>query len=164
MLVVINSEIANPIPILTLYAIAAIRLLPIFSRFSNYLVSIRSVIPTIELLQTEFKKLEEINNYNSVIFDKKDSSNIEFNKGIFLKDLSFKYDDKDFIILDKINLEIIKGSCIAFIGKSGSGKTTLINIIAGLLKPTAGEVLIDNNSLNTSLLSWQKKNWLIISG
>jgi len=161
MLVVINSEIANPIPILTLYAIAAIRLLPIFSRFSNYLVSIRSVIPTIELLQTEFKKLEEIKNYNSVISDKKDSSNIEFNKGIFLKDLSFKYNDKDFIILDKINLEIIKGSCIAFIGKSGSGKTTLINIIAGLLKPTAGEVLIDNNSLNTSLLSWQKKIGLL---
>ena len=136
-------------------------LIVLFSRFSNYLVSIRSVIPTIELLQTEFKKLEEINNYNSVIFDKKDSSNIEFNKGIFLKDLSFKYDDKDFIILDKINLEIIKGSCIAFIGKSGSGKTTLINIIAGLLKPTAGEVLIDNNSLNTSLLSWQKKIGLL---
>jgi len=37
----------------------------------------------------------------------------------------------------------------------------LINIIAGLLKPTAGEVLIDNNSLNTSLLSWQKKIGLL---
>ena len=84
MLVVINSDISNPIPILTLYAIAAIRLLPIFSRFSNYLVSMRSVLPTIELLQTEFKKLNDIYK-KSILLDENGTSKIEFNKNILLK-------------------------------------------------------------------------------
>ncbi len=161
MLIVINSEISNPIPILTLYAIAAIRLLPIFSRFSNYLVSMRSVLPTIELLQAEFKKLNDINNKNSILLDKNEISNIEFNKNILLKNLSFKYENKDNLILNKINLEINKGSCIAFVGKSGSGKTTLINIIACLLKSTEGEIFIDGKSLNNSINSWQKKIGLL---
>ena len=139
MLVIINSDISNPIPILTLYAIAAIRLLPIFSRFSNYLVSMRSVLPTIELLQTEFRKLNDINK-NSIIVDENDTSKIEFNKNIMLKNLSFKYENKDNLILDNISLEINKGSCVAFVGKSGSGKTTLINIIACLLKSTQGQI------------------------
>ena len=155
MLVVINSDISNPIPILTLYAIAAIRLLPIFSRFSNYLVSMRSVLPTIELLQTEFKKLNDIYK-KSTILDENGTSKIEFNKNILLKNLSFKYENKDNLILDNINLEINKGSCVAFVGKSGSGKTTLINIIACLLKSTHGEILIDDKSINNSVNSWQK--------
>ena len=160
MLVVINSDISNPIPILTLYAIAAIRLLPIFSRFSNYLVSMRSVLPTIELLQTEFKKLNDIYK-KSTILDENGTSKIEFNKNILLKNLSFKYENKDNLILDNINLEINKGSCVAFVGKSGSGKTTLINIIACLLKSTHGEILIDDKSINNSVNSWQKKIGLL---
>ena len=160
MLVVINSDISNPIPILTLYAIAAIRLLPIFSRFSNYLVSMRSVLPTIELLQTEFKKLNDIHK-KSIILDENGTSKIEFNKNILLKNLSFKYENKDNLILDNINLEINKGSCVAFVGKSGSGKTTLINIIACLLKSTHGEILIDDKSINNSVNSWQKKIGLL---
>jgi ABC-type multidrug transport system fused ATPase/permease subunit len=160
MLVIINSDISNPIPILTLYAIAAIRLLPIFSRFSNYLVSMRSVLPTIELLQTEFRKLNDINK-NSIIIDENETSKIEFNKNIMLKNLSFKYENKDNLILDNISLEINKGSCVAFVGKSGSGKTTLINIIACLLKSTQGEILIDGKSLNNSIVSWQKKIGLL---
>ena len=116
----------------------------------------RSVLPTIELLQTEFKKLNDIYK-KSTILDENGTSKIEFNKNILLKNLSFKYENKDNLILDNINLEINKGSCVAFVGKSGSGKTTLINIIACLLKSTHGEILIDDKSINNSVNSWQKK-------
>ena len=43
-LFVTSAEIENPIPILSLYTIAAIRLLPIFSRFSSYMASIHSIL------------------------------------------------------------------------------------------------------------------------
>ena len=99
--------------------------------------------------QTEFKKLNDIYK-KSTILDENGTSKIEFNKNILLKNLSFKYENKDNLILDNINLEINKGSCVAFVGKSGSGKTTLINIIACLLKSTHGEILIDDKSINNS--------------
>ncbi|PMP81088.1 MAG: energy-coupling factor transporter ATPase, partial [Caldisericum exile] len=42
------------------------------------------------------------------------------------------------------NLKIYEGERVAIIGRIGSGKSTLIEVISGLLKPTSGEVIIDN--------------------
>ncbi|MEN3047106.1 MAG: ABC transporter ATP-binding protein, partial [Candidatus Hydrothermales bacterium] len=49
--------------------------------------------------------------------------------------------------LKNINLTINKGEKIAIVGPSGAGKTTLIETIAGLLKPTSGNILIDGIEL-----------------
>ena len=57
--------------------------------------------------------------------------------------------------LKDINMDIYEGQFIAIVGRSGSGKTTLLNVMAGLDKPTSGEVLLhganialmDENSL-----------------
>lgn len=46
-------------------------------------------------------------------------------------------------ILKNINLTIEKGEFVSIVGYSGSGKTTLISLIAGLLKPDEGEILLD---------------------
>jgi ABC-type lipoprotein export system ATPase subunit len=46
-----------------------------------------------------------------------------------------------------VSLEVTKGEFIIIIGRSGSGKTTLLNLIAGLIKPTSGEVKIGGFSL-----------------
>jgi subfamily B ATP-binding cassette protein MsbA len=58
-----------------------------------------------------------------------------------LKNLSFSF-NREMPILNKINLIIQPKETIAFVGESGSGKTTLINVIAGLLVPESGELLI----------------------
>ena len=50
-------------------------------------------------------------------------------------------------VLRDINIEIKKGDFVGIIGQSGSGKTTLSNIIAGLLKPSSGEVIINNENI-----------------
>jgi taurine transport system ATP-binding protein len=47
--------------------------------------------------------------------------------------------------LKNINLEIGKGQLLSVLGPSGCGKTTLLNILAGFLAPTAGEIHINNH-------------------
>jgi ABC-type lipoprotein export system ATPase subunit len=47
-----------------------------------------------------------------------------------------------------VNLNIAKGELITIIGRSGSGKTTLLNLTAGLVKPTQGNVFIDDVNLS----------------
>jgi putative ABC transport system ATP-binding protein len=55
----------------------------------------------------------------------------------------FKRDNEEVIALEKCSLDISKGEFLALMGPSGSGKTTLLNIIAGIDRPTMGEVEVD---------------------
>lgn len=49
--------------------------------------------------------------------------------------------------LENIHIEIEKGDFISFLGPSGCGKTTLLSIIAGLIKPTSGEIKLEGTIL-----------------
>ena len=49
--------------------------------------------------------------------------------------------------LRDINIKIYKGQFIAVVGRSGSGKTTLLNVMAGLDKPTSGDILINGSNI-----------------
>ena len=88
----------------------------------------------------------------------------DFKKSIKLQNISFKYDNQNKFVIKNFNLEILKGNKIGFIGQTGSGKSTLIDIIIGLLKPSSGNLLIDDNNLylnkkyNKDFLSQWKSN------
>ena len=64
---------------------------------------------------------------------------------IDVKNISVEFKDKNKTqtVLDDISLEIEKGEFIYILGFSGCGKSTLLNVMAGLLQPTKGEVIID---------------------
>ena len=68
-------------------------------------------------------------------------------KMIDVKELSFKYQKKGKLVLDKLNFSCEKGTVNVLIGLNGSGKTTLIKTIAGLLENYQGEVFIDGKNL-----------------
>ena len=68
-------------------------------------------------------------------------------KMIDVKELSFKYQRKGKLVLDKLNFSCEKGTVNVLIGLNGSGKTTLIKTIAGLLENYQGEVFIEGADL-----------------
>ena len=69
-------------------------------------------------------------------------------------------------VLSNVSLSVERGEFVAIVGPSGSGKTTLVAMIAGLMKPDSGTIVIDGNKVqgtgldrgvvfqNYSLLPW----------
>ena len=67
---------------------------------------------------------------------------------ILIKDLSFAYpDEPEKLIIKDINLEIEQGEFVCLLGQSGCGKSTLLKLLAGLQKPSQGEITIDGDPI-----------------
>lgn len=66
-----------------------------------------------------------------------------------IKDLSFIYKgaNESHLAVKDVNLEIKEGELVSFIGPSGCGKSTVLNILAGLLHPSRGEVLFQGKKV-----------------
>ncbi len=79
---------------------------------------------------------------------------------ISVKNLSktYKRDKQEITVLNNISLEIERGDFIALMGPSGSGKTTLLNIIAGIDRPTNGNVIVADTNI-ASLSETQLAKW-----
>lgn len=64
--------------------------------------------------------------------------------------------------LQRLDLMIDRGKFVALMGPSGSGKTTLLNLIAGIDRPSEGELIIDGQQIHTmsrsKLASWRSTN------
>jgi ABC-type lipoprotein export system ATPase subunit len=71
-----------------------------------------------------------------------------------------------FTALKQVSLTVNRGEFVAIIGKSGSGKSTLINMITGIDRPTAGEVLVGDTAVHTldegEMAIWRGRNLGII--
>ena len=69
-----------------------------------------------------------------------------------LKDLNYIYPNGT-VALKAINLKINKGELVGIMGKNGAGKTTLIRTLNGLIKPTRGEIFINNENTNSKSIA-----------
>lgn len=55
---------------------------------------------------------------------------------------------KEFLAVDRVNLQTKKGEIVSFLGASGCGKTTTLRMIAGLIEPTGGTIRIQGQDMN----------------
>ena len=74
-----------------------------------------------------------------------------------INNLCYKYDlDSGDFILNNINLSANSGDIIGVIGKTGSGKSTLLQIISNILKPSSGEIFLDNKNIHKEFNDFKK--------
>ena len=79
-----------------------------------------------------------------------------FERAVRFEAVSFAYARRP--ILERVSLEVARGSLTAIIGPSGAGKTTIVDLIIGLLAPQSGRVLIDGVDLaEVDLRAWRSQ-------
>jgi putative ABC transport system ATP-binding protein len=74
----------------------------------------------------------------------------------------YRRDTQDIVVLDGLSLTIQHGEFVALMGPSGSGKTTLLNLIAGIDRPTSGQVVVAGTDVGKlsegQLAAWRSRH------
>jgi|TARA_Y100000294_G_C8560511_1_gene338895 ABC-type multidrug transport system fused ATPase/permease subunit len=151
-----NREMIDIIQYLGVFAVASFRIVPGASRLLNSFQSIKYIEPSVKILLEEFEP-KNFSNLNKKNEENKSTLPLKFQKEINIKNLSFSYPSRKEFSLSKLSMSIKKGDFVGIIGETGSGKSTLINLIIGLLKPSQGEVEVDQLNIDSNLSGWYKK-------
>jgi len=131
-----------------LFAAAAFRLAPAANRIINALQSLLYGVAVINTLYDEFCLPAPQQRRTT-------GNPITFTRDIALSNVTYAYPGAETAAINDVSLAIKKGECVGFIGHSGSGKTTLVDVVLGLLEPTAGRVLVDGRDMYEDLRSWR---------
>ena len=138
------------IPTLGAMALGAQRMLPnlhlIYLGIANLKGREQLVYDVVELLEQPSNE-QQLEDLDPLIFAKQ----------IDLENVSFRYQEDSPTILEELNFSITKGQKIGFSGPTGSGKSTAIDLLMGLLTPSAGQISVDGKPLTEKTrLQWQK--------
>lgn len=142
------------IPTLSVFAVAAFRILPSAGRIAQHINNISYNSIAVDIVYRNKKIVDELNENGNISVG--DTNEITFNNNIRLEHVSFKYPERDAIILDNVSFIIPKNKSVAFIGPSGAGKTTLADVILGVLSPDQGHLYVDNTDVFKNIKSWNK--------
>jgi ATP-binding cassette subfamily B protein RaxB len=105
----------------------------------------------------EFRMLSlQVQRLADVVLEKPESSLIDSvapeleDSSIDIKHLFFRYSDTEPWLLEDISFRVEPGECVAIVGPSGAGKSTLLKLMAGLLRPQSGDVIVNGHSVCAS--------------
>ncbi len=73
-----------------------------------------------------------------------------------IKNLCKQYNNSSRLAVNNLNFEIRKGETLGLLGVNGSGKTTFSSILATLLSPTSGDILVNGKSIYSSINDFRK--------
>ncbi len=150
-----GGNVAEIIPMVSLYAFAGYRLMPALQRLFLSLTQVRFNFPVVRKLNQELVGSTQLFPEPNQIAN--NTPSLPFQYEIELSGVQYLYPHTNEPVLRDINLIIPKRTSVAFVGPTGSGKTTLADLILGLLEPTSGEIFIDGVSLTEeNRTRWQK--------
>ena len=145
-----TDDLSAVVPVLGAFALGAQRLLPIlqqaYASWSNLQVGKASLNDLLQLLEIQTSSIT-----------RSDVPTLHFQREIVLDNVCFSYAAGRTPVLDGVSLTIPCGSVVGFIGRTGSGKSTLIDLIMGLLTPSAGTISVDGVAIvPENKYGWQR--------
>jgi len=148
-LVLTRHDPASVIPAISLYAFAGYRLMPALQQIYTGITTIRFNRSALDTISADLVGESSV----EALYRPQDSLPIV--RDIVFEKLDYAYPGTEPVLHD-FSLRIAANTTVAITGPSGAGKTTLIDVMLGLLQPTAGKLLVDGTMVDTTnVRRWQ---------
>lgn len=148
-MVAMGVEMDSLIPSLSAFAMAAVKLLPSANRILGAVNQMTFYEPALDNLLANLSVLKE-----TAAEERDKPDKLPMKKEIRLSGITYTYPGGEKKIFENADLTIPVGHSIGIVGTSGAGKTTAVDILLGLLKPQAGQVLADGVDVSTNIQGW----------
>ena len=151
----VRRDVNQALPLIALYALAGYRLLPAIQQIFGGMTQLRFGLSSLGNLHREFDELtstaDEFDEAHQI------AEPVRFDRELRLLGVSYRYPLAEQDALRNVDITIRKNTTVGLVGASGAGKTTLIDILLGLLKPSAGAILLDGKPIEMRhLRAWRR--------
>lgn len=138
---------------LSVFLAVGTRIAPAIMRIQQNLIQVRrgigTAMPTLTLIDS-LSKLEEIPSQTEV----ENFSHVGFQASITVNSVSLTYPGSIHQALRDVDLNVSAGNSLAIVGPSGAGKTSIVDVILGVLPPSAGTIRISGLSPSNAIAQW----------
>jgi len=135
------------VSLLGLYAYAGFRVIPSVNRILWQLSLIRLGGAAVERVWRDFVVVRDVP-------PEAPAPPLPFRARLALEHVSYAYEETARPALDDVSLTLARGESLGVVGPTGCGKTTLVDLVVGLLEPSAGRVTVDGVDLRGRLAGW----------
>jgi ABC-type multidrug transport system fused ATPase/permease subunit len=144
-----GQGLTEVLPVLGLYAFAAYRMLPGLQAIFTGLTTVRFAATALDTLYRDL--------HRELPPPLPAAIPVTFNAALRLENVHFSYRNTRRAALAGINLTLHPGEWLALVGPTGAGKSTVVDVLLGLLEPSAGAVFVDDVAVTGGALrGWQQ--------
>lgn len=148
-----TGDLEAVLPTLTLFAVAGYRLLPTLQALFGAVATIKSHAGVMNVLYDDLVAALRYSQRTRTA-----DVALPFRRAIRVADVTFSFPGAPAPLFRNLSLTVPRGRVVAFVGATGSGKTTLVDLVTGLLQPTAGRVLVDDTELDArTVMAWRRQ-------
>lgn len=141
---------SDALPVLGLFGYAAVRLMPELSHITASLNSLRFVGAAVDDLHADLARFAR----EASPPPPTPAEPLTLHDAIELRGVGFRYPGTSQDALTDVTLRVPAGSSLGVVGPTGGGKSTLVDVLLGLLEPSAGQVLVDGVDVREHLPAW----------
>jgi ABC-type multidrug transport system fused ATPase/permease subunit len=142
------------LPVLGLFAYAGFRIIPMANRLTWRLNEIRSSTPAVDALWEDHQLFVGERGRSRDV----DGPPLAFASTLAAEHVSYTYPGAPAPALLNVSLAVRRGESVGFVGATGAGKSTLVDVLIGLLPPSAGRVTVDGIPLDAPAgRAWRRR-------
>ena len=144
-----GHKLDSLLPSLSAFVMAAVKLFPSANRMVANVTHVTFYEPALDNMLENLAVLEE-----QISDGCEEVEKLPLTKEIRLTGIDYTYPGGEKKIFDQADFVVPVGSSVGIIGMSGAGKTTAVDILLGILRPQAGQVLADGVDVSTNMRGW----------